>query len=92
MNRDYFLKTNRLGFSKWTDQDTRLAQLLWGDPQVTRYICASGIFRPSDIEAQLHLEIANEAEYHVQYWPFFDLASGSFIGCCGLRPRSAGEY
>lgn len=44
MEREFFLKTNRIGFSRWTPEDFKLAELLWGDPEVTKYICASGIF------------------------------------------------
>ena len=32
MNKAYFLKTDRIGFSKWCDEDLPLAKLLWGDP------------------------------------------------------------
>ena len=42
--REYFLKTERLGFSKWTANDMELAFGLWGDPEVTKLICASGAF------------------------------------------------
>ena len=86
MERTYFLKTDRIGFSTWHTEDLSLAQSLWGDPQVTGYICASGIFSKSDIEARLQTEIENRACYGVQYWPIFERASGQLIGCCGLRP------
>lgn len=92
MERAYFMKTTRIGFSVWRAEDHPLALSLWGDPAVTRYICASGIFSPEDIARRLELEIANDAQYGVQYWPIFSLASGDFIGCCGLRPRSEDQY
>lgn len=92
MNRNYFLKTERIGFSIWEQGDLELAQLLWGNPEVTRLICASGIFSPEDIENRLNTEIANGAEHQVQYWPIFSLAANELIGCCGLRPRKPGEY
>lgn len=92
MARDYFLKTEKIGFSRWCQEDIALAETLWGDPQITRYICASGEFTKEDIAKRLSLEISNEAEYHVQYWPVFELATGELIGCCGLRPHGAGEY
>ena len=85
MERTYFLKTDRMGFSKWTEADLPLAQALWGDPAVTHYICATGSFRQSDIENRLKLEIANEEQFGIQYWPIFELVSGELIGCCGLR-------
>lgn len=92
MERVLFLKANRIGFSKWLLNDIALAQLLWGDPQVTQYICASGKFTAKDIDDRLNTEIFNESKYHVQYWPFFDLATDDFIGCCGLRPHGIQEY
>ena len=92
MARDFFLTTDRIGFSKWQKGDIQLAELLWGDPDVTRFICASGRFDVDDISARLEKEIYNETEYHVQYWPVFELSSGDLIGCCGLRPYRGGKY
>ena len=66
IGRDYFLVTERLGFSKWGRDDLELAKRLWGDPLVTRYICASGRFSEEDIAGRLKLEIANESRYGVQ--------------------------
>ncbi len=86
------MSTDRLGFSVWTEDDEAQAFSLWGDAQVTRYICASGVFSPEDIKARLRTEIANMADYGVQYWPVFDLQSGELAGCCGLRPRSEGCF
>lgn len=42
MKRGYFLTTERLGFSWWTGEDLELANGLWEDPQVCRYICVAG--------------------------------------------------
>lgn len=89
--REYFMTTERLGFSRWTDGDAALAKLLWGDAAVTRLICASGVFTPEEISARLKLEIANGEKYGVQYWPVFLLSSGDLAGCCGLRPRAGNE-
>lgn len=92
MEREFFLKTQRLGFSTWAQDDIGLAGALWGDPEVTRYICASGVFSREEIAARLNTEIAGGAAYQVQYWPVFELNTGRFVGCCGLRPRKAKEY
>ena len=92
MMRHYFLTTDRTGFSKWCRDDMGLARILWGDSRVTRYICANGKYTEEDIAKRLSLEIFNDAEYHVQYWPVFALATGELIGCCGLRPHGVGEY
>ncbi len=92
MGRDFFLKTNRIGFSKWVQSDLELAKLLWGNPEVTRYICAGGVFSTDDIVDRMKLEILNESLYQVQYWPIFELTTNDFIGCCGLRPYKTNEY
>ena len=78
-------------FSKWTNEDSPLAEQLWGNGKVTKYICARGVFTKHEIRARLNLEIENDANFGVQYWPLFS-KSGSFIGCCGLRPHDENEY
>lgn len=92
MEREFFLKTQRVGFSQWAQNDIDLAELLWGNPEVTQYICANGIFSMEDILHRLHTEIFNESAYQIQYWPIFELKTGHFMGCCGLRPHGAKEY
>lgn len=89
---NYFMQTDRLGFSKWTQNDVDLAKLLWGDPKVTWLICASGIFSQEEIIARLAKEIENDEKYHIQYWPIFKIISGEFIGCCGIRPYIENVY
>ena len=92
MEREFFLKTSRVGFSKWVQNDIDLAKLLWGNPEVTKYICANGTFSMDDIGNRLNTEILNESTYQVQYWPIFELTTNDLIGCCGLRPHKANEY
>ena len=36
MEREFFMKTKRIGFSEWEAEDIELAKLLWGDSEVTR--------------------------------------------------------
>lgn len=57
MERTYFLTTNKIGFSEWRREDMALAELLWGNPLVTRYICASGHFSKNEIAARLKKEM-----------------------------------
>lgn len=92
MEREFFLKTDRMGFSKWTAKDIELARLLWGNPEVTKYICARGMFSEKEIVNRLNTEIRNESMYQVQYWPVFELEGKELVGCCGLRPYKTGEY
>ena len=84
--RELFMKTPRLGFSKWKDADLNLAARLWGDREVARFLCAAGEFTEQEILKRLKTEIQNDALFHIQYWPLFELSTGNFIGCCGLRP------
>ena len=84
--REYFLKSARLGFSNWREEDIDLARTLWGAPDVTKYICATGVFTEEDISARLAKELSNFKEFGVQYYPMFDLESGEFAGVGGFRP------
>ena len=84
--REFFMKTERIGFSKWNDADLNLAKELWGEAEVTRFICATGKFTNKDIIDRLEKEIYNNKEFHIQYWPIFELLTGELIGCCGIRP------
>lgn len=84
--REFIMRTERIGFSLWKEEDTELARLLWGDPEVTHYISADGRFSDEQIKARLQTEISNGDQYQVQYYPMFELKSEEFIGCCGLRP------
>lgn len=92
MTRTFHLKTDRIGFSKWTYEDGALAELLWGNPEVTKFICASGVFSKEDIAARLSKEIDNDRKSGVQYWPIFELETNELIGCCGLRPYTETMY
>lgn len=90
--RKYFMKTERIGFSKWSKADINMATLLWGDEDVTKFISASGRFTVQDIKGRLETEMLNEESRRIQYWPFFEITSGEFIGCCGLRPFSSEHH
>ena len=92
MDRTFFLTTDRIGFSEWSENDLPLAELLWGDPEVTRYICAAGRFTKDEIANRLRSERVNGNLHQVQYWPVFALASHELMGCCGLRPHEAKAY
>ncbi|NCF64875.1 MAG: GNAT family N-acetyltransferase [Chloroflexi bacterium] len=82
----YFLRTKRLGFRHWREEDFELALGLWGDFSVTRLIDARGQLSRDQVRQKLQQEIAAEVNYGIQYWPIFLLSSDEHIGCCGLRP------
>ena len=92
MERAFFMRTERTVFSLWQAEDLPLAMQLWGDGQVTCWICASGVFTAEDVEARLRTEVSNGENYGLQYWPVFHRETGDFVGCCGLRPRAEDEY
>lgn len=83
--RTYFTKTAHLGFSHWNKSDISLARILWGDPKVTRFICAHGAFTEDEISAKLENEIQNLQNHGTQYFPIFELSTGDFVGCCGVH-------
>ena len=80
----YFLKSARLGFRCWTEEDLPLARALWGDLEVTKYF--GGPFSNQEIARRLQRELHRRQEYGFQYWPMHWLEDGDFVGCCGLRP------
>ena len=80
----YFLKSKRLGFRCWTEEDLPLALALWGDPEVGRFI--GGPFSAQKVEERLAEHIAMMKTHNMQYWPMFLLAGGKFVGCAGFRP------
>ena len=82
----YFLKTERLGFRKWGDNDLDLAIGLWSDIEVTKRIDARGKLSREQITDRLFKEIAVEQAWGVQYWPVFLLKNDQHVGVCGLRP------
>ncbi|HUJ33538.1 MAG TPA: GNAT family N-acetyltransferase, partial [Candidatus Acidoferrum sp.] len=86
---EYFLRTARLGFRCWRDDDLALAMELWGDPEVTALI--GGPFSEETVRARLAKEIAQMREYGMQYWPIFLLDGGEHVGCAGLRPYRVEE-
>jgi len=85
----YFLESNHIGFSTWSNTDLELALRLWGDSEVTKFI--GGPFNEEQIKERLLQEIVTLQTYNVQYWPIFLLDTNEHIGCCGLRPYKPGE-
>jgi [ribosomal protein S5]-alanine N-acetyltransferase len=80
----FFLQSPRLGFRHWSISDLPLAEALWGDPEVTRFI--GGPFSPEKIQERLRAEMELCSLHAVQYWPIFLLEIQDHAGCAGLRP------
>lgn len=83
----YFLRSQRLGFRYWREEDLPLALQLWGNPEVTRFFYKDPL-SDEQVAQRLKNEIHMAAEHQVQYWPIFSLQDHSHIGCAGLRPYS----
>jgi [ribosomal protein S5]-alanine N-acetyltransferase len=89
--RRYFLRTKRLGFRSWGEDDLPIAIRLWGDPRVARFIDSRGQLSSEEVGRLLRKHIDFEREYQVQYWPVFRLEDNDHVGCCGLRPYDLGQ-
>ena len=87
----YFLKSNRLGFRLWGEDDFDIAQQLWGDYEVTRLFDARGQWSRDEVQKRLAKEIRTARQYGVQYWPVFLLETDLHVGCCGLRPHDLSQ-
>ena len=86
---NYFITSNRLGFSSWSTNREHFNEL-YSNNDVTRYI--GGPFSEEQIEIRFQREIYNGQTHSIQYWPLFLLDTGEFVGCCGLRPHSDNVY
>ncbi len=84
LTNPYFLKSERLGFRCWSQDDLPLACELWGDIEVTRFF--GGPFTDEEIGERLEREITRMNTYQFQYWPIHLLSDDEHVGCCGLRP------
>src|SRR5260370_8225940 len=82
----YSLRSKRLGFRSWREQDLPLAIGLWGDPEVTRLIDARPKLSDEDVKQLLEKQIVTEGEYGIQYWPLFLMEEGAHVGCRGIPP------
>ena len=74
----YLLKSERLGFRWWTADDLPLAQLLWGDLEVTKYF--GGPFSEDEVRKRFKHERARRMVHGVQYWIIELLATSQFVG------------
>ena len=78
--------TARLRFEWWENIDQALASYIYSNAKVTELI--GGPFDEAQIAARLTEQRRHRSEYGVQYWPIFLSETNSFVGCCGLKPRT----
>jgi [ribosomal protein S5]-alanine N-acetyltransferase len=81
-------RTARLLARTWApgDLDLDLAQALWGEPSVMKYIDVRGGLNREQVAEKLRAELRYQEEHGIQYWPIFEREGGAFVGCCGLKP------
>lgn len=84
--REFFLTTERLGFSVWKENDIYDALELWGNPEVTKFIVADGVMLKEQVNQRLKKEIDTYNNYKIQYWPIYSIETNENVGCCGIRP------
>lgn len=89
LTNPYFMKSERLGFRCWSQDDLSLARELWGDIEVTRFF--GGPFSNEENGQRLEREITRMNTHRFQYWPMYLLSDNEHVGCCGLRPYRAEE-
>jgi ribosomal-protein-alanine N-acetyltransferase len=82
----YILKTPRIGFRLWKEDDLHLAIGLWGDFKVTQFFDGRGKLSQAQVNERLLQEISTQKMHDIQYWPIFRLKGDQHLGCCGLRP------
>ena len=84
---EYFLKSQRLEFRHWREDDLPLAISLWGDPEVTRFTDARAQLTDAEVKVIFEKYLALDGDSGISYWPMFLQSDGEFVGCCGLRPH-----
>ncbi|EKQ57311.1 MULTISPECIES: GNAT family N-acetyltransferase [unclassified Clostridium] len=84
--KEFFLKSVRIGFSIWSENDISDAVELWGNSEVTKFIVAEGKMSKEEIQQRLRKEIESYSIYNIQYWPIYLMETNKNVGCCGLRP------
>jgi hypothetical protein len=85
---DYFLRSPRLGFRCWREDDLPLAIELWGDAEVTALI--GGPFTPEQVGLRLAKEIAQIRDFHMQLLAGVPAGWRSVRRMCGPSALSCG--
>jgi RimJ/RimL family protein N-acetyltransferase len=78
------LSTERLYVRPWQEADFVLAQSLWSDPDVMKFL--GGSLAGDKVQEKMRAEMTCFEKHGVQYWPVFENQTDEFVGCCGLRP------
>ena len=60
--KEFFLKSARIGFSIWNENDMSDALELWGNPEVTKFIVVEGNMSEKQVRQRLRKEIERNTE------------------------------
>jgi RimJ/RimL family protein N-acetyltransferase len=80
--RDYLI-TDRLRLRPLREGDFEELYAIWSDPRVERWI---GPHTREAVRTEISFHIAHQAERGWSLWAVEDLATGRFVGDCGLQP------
>jgi ribosomal-protein-alanine N-acetyltransferase len=81
---EIILETERLVFSKWTEDDLEDARKLWGNPNITKYV-SKNPYTDEQILERLRKEVIKDKDCGLQYWKLNQKSDNDFAGCCGFR-------
>ena len=62
-NPKYFVKSKRLGFRHWTQEDLQLAIELWGNYEVTKFFDKRGRLSNQQVNERLLKEMSRHPDY-----------------------------
>jgi RimJ/RimL family protein N-acetyltransferase len=85
-------ETTRLKTRQWELADIDIAQKLWGNLAVTRFIDSRGQLTLTEVQEKLIEQINLQKKYGFQYWILINKETGAEIGCCGYKPYASDEY
>ena len=86
------LETNRLILRTWTLDDADAAFMLWGDPEVMRFVGSSTPHQNlNETHRWLQWAIAYQEEYGFCRWALVEKATGKIIGSCGFLSLDDGS-
>ena len=78
-------ETDRLVLRTWEPEDAAAAFLLWGDPEVMRFV-GTPLDSVEAAGSALRRGIAAQERFGFCLWAVAEKATASVIGCCGFHP------
>ncbi|HEX8142633.1 MAG TPA: GNAT family N-acetyltransferase [Pyrinomonadaceae bacterium] len=85
------LETGRLILRTWLLNDLKDFFEIYGDPEVWRYVDASGVYKNEDAARRsLRAGIAYEQEHGFCHWAVVEKSRGRVVGACGFNLYEGG--